>query len=79
MEIITFESNAYKELDKKITAIANYVFNHAGQLRGLHVFENKRKNLATPAGIRNYRLFQHQGTLLLQSKRDTPDAGRTSD
>ena len=29
MEIITFESNAYKELDKKITAIANYVFNHA--------------------------------------------------
>lgn len=29
MEIITFESNAYKELDKKITAIANYVFKHA--------------------------------------------------
>ncbi len=28
MEIITFESNAYKELDKKITAIADYIFNH---------------------------------------------------
>ncbi len=29
IELITFESNAYKDLDKKITAIANYVFNHA--------------------------------------------------
>ena len=28
MEIITFESNAYKELDKKITAISDYIFNH---------------------------------------------------
>ena len=28
MEIITFESKAYKELDNKITAIANYIFNH---------------------------------------------------
>lgn len=28
MEIITFESKAYKELDNKITAIANFIFNH---------------------------------------------------
>ena len=27
MEIITFESKAYKELDNKITAIANFIFN----------------------------------------------------
>ena len=26
MEIITFESKAYKELDNKITAIANFIF-----------------------------------------------------
>ena len=26
MEIITFESKAYKELDNKITAIADYIF-----------------------------------------------------
>ena len=73
MEIITFESKAYKELDNKITAIADYIFNHmgngkakrgrhvGGQLRGLHVPENKRKDPATPAGVGNYRLFQHQG------------------
>ncbi len=28
MEIITFESKAYKELDNKITAIADYIFNY---------------------------------------------------
>lgn len=28
MEIITFDSKAYKELDNKITAIADYIFNH---------------------------------------------------
>ena len=28
MEIITFESKAYKELDNKITAIADYIFNN---------------------------------------------------
>lgn len=28
MEIITFESKAYKDLDSKITAIADYIFNH---------------------------------------------------
>ena len=27
MEIITFESKAYKELDNKITTIANFIFN----------------------------------------------------
>ncbi len=27
MEVITFESKAYKELDNKITAIANFIFN----------------------------------------------------
>ena len=29
-----------------------------GQLRGLHVPENKRKDPATPAGIGDYRLFR---------------------
>jgi len=28
MEIITFESKAYKELDNNITAIVDYIFNH---------------------------------------------------
>lgn len=28
METITFESKAYKELDNKITAIVDYIFNH---------------------------------------------------
>lgn len=28
MEIITFESKTYKDLDSKITAIADYIFNH---------------------------------------------------
>ena len=28
MEIITFESKAYKDLDNKITAIVDYIFNH---------------------------------------------------
>ena len=28
MEIITFESKAYKDLDNKITAIADYIFNY---------------------------------------------------
>ena len=28
MEIITFESKAYKDLDNKITAIADYIFNN---------------------------------------------------
>ncbi|MCD7923162.1 MAG: helix-turn-helix domain-containing protein [Bacteroides sp.] len=28
MEIITFESKAYKELNNKITAIADHIFNH---------------------------------------------------
>lgn len=28
MEIITFKSKAYKELDNKITAIVDYIFNH---------------------------------------------------
>ena len=31
MEIITFESKAYKELDNKITAIANFIFNQFGR------------------------------------------------
>ena len=33
MEIITFESKAYKELDNKITAIADYIFNHTETAR----------------------------------------------
>ena len=28
MEIISFESKSYKDLDNKITAIADYIFNH---------------------------------------------------
>ena len=31
MEIITFESKAYKELDNKITTIANFIFNQLGE------------------------------------------------
>lgn len=50
-----------------------------GQLRGLHVSENKRKDPTTPAGVGYYRLFQHQRTLFLQGQRDTQDAGRTPD
>jgi len=50
-----------------------------GQLRGLHVSENKRKDPATPASVGYYRLFQHQRTLFLQGQRDTQDAGRTPD
>ena len=33
MEIITFESKAYKELDNKITAIADYIFNHLDEYK----------------------------------------------
>ena len=33
MEIITFESKAYKELDNKITAIANFIFNQLDESR----------------------------------------------
>ena len=33
MELITFESKAYKELDNKITAIADYIFNHVETAR----------------------------------------------
>ena len=32
MEIITFESKAYRELDNKITAIADYIFNHLDEI-----------------------------------------------
>ena len=35
MEIITFESKAYKELDNKITAIADYIFQHPAYLADL--------------------------------------------
>ena len=31
MEIITFESKAFKELDNKITTIANFIFNQLGE------------------------------------------------
>ena len=33
MEIITFESKAYKELDNKITAIANFIFDQLDESR----------------------------------------------
>ena len=91
MEIITFESKAYKELDNKITAIADYIFNHMEMARQSEedmwvdsyevctFLKISEKDPATPAGVGNYRLFQHQGTLLLQGQRDTPDAGRTPD
>lgn len=91
MEIITFESKAYKELDNKITAIADYIFNHMETARQseedmwvdsyevctfLKISEKTLQRLRVSGTI---RLFQHQGTLLLQGQRDTPDAGRTPD
>lgn len=91
MEIITFESKAYKELDNKITAIADYIFNHMETARQseedmwvdsyevctfLKISEKTLQRLRVSG---DYRLFQHQGTLLLQGQRDTPDAGRTPD
>lgn len=91
MEIITFESKAYKELDNKITAIADYIFNHAEMAKQSEedmwvdsyevctFLKISEKNPTTPAGVGYYRLFQHQGTLFLQGQRDTPDAGRTPD
>ena len=64
MEIITFESKAYKELDNKITAIADYIFNHMETARQSEedmwvdsyevctFLKNKRKRTpATPAGV----------------------------
>ena len=53
MEIITFESKAYKELDNKITTIANFIFNRLDEnktnedeiwvdsYRGLHISSNQ--------------------------------------
>ncbi len=69
MEIITFESKAYKELDNKITAIADYIFNHAEMAKQSEedmwvdsyevctFLKISEKDPATPAGIRDYRLF----------------------
>ena len=73
MEIITFESKAYKELDNKITAIADYIFNHVEAEStnedeiwvDSYEVENQRKNTSAPAGSWNYRLLQYPGTLLL--------------
>ena len=90
MEIITFESKAYKELDNKITAIADYIFNHAEMAKQSEedmwvdsyevcTFLKISEKTYNACGCRYYRLFQHQGTLLLQGQRDTPDAGRTPD
>ncbi len=91
MEIITFESKAYKELDNKITAIADYIFNHAEMAKQSEedmwvdsyevctFLKISEKDPATPASVGYYRLFQHQRTLFLQGQRDTQDAGRTPD
>ena len=90
MEIITFESKAYKELDNKITAIADYIFNHMETARQSEedmwvdsyevcTFLKISEKTCNACGYRDYRLFQHQGTLFLQGQRDTPDAGRTFD
>lgn len=91
MEIITFESKAYKELDNKITAIADYIFNHMETARQseedmwvdsyevctfLKISEKTLQRLRVSGTIAYSNI---RGTLLLQGQRDTPDAGRTPD
>lgn len=91
MEIITFESKAYKELDNKITAIADYIFNHMETARQseedmwvdsyevctfLKISEKTLQRLRVSGTIAYSNI---RGRLLLQGQRDTPDAGRTPD
>ena len=90
MEIITFESKAYKDLDNKITAIADYIFNHTEAestnedeiwvdsyevCTFLKISEKTLQRLR----VANYCLLQYSGALLLQNKRSKTDAGRTTD
>ena len=92
MEIITFESKAYKELDNKITAIADYIFNHTEAestnedeiwvdsyevCTFLKISEKTLQRLRV-AGTIAY-LFQYQGTLFLQDWRNKTIIGRTPD
>ena len=76
MEIITFESKAYKELDNKITAIADYIFNHT---------EAESTN-EDEIWVDSYEVCtflkisdQYQGTLFLQDWRNKTIIGRTPD
>ena len=78
MEIITFESKAYKELDNKITAIADYIFNHLDENKTdedeiwvdsyevCTFLKISDRTFTTPTGGRNDFLLRHQGALLLQ-------------
>ena len=89
MEIITFESKAYKDLDNKITAIADYIFNHteAESTNEDEIWVDsyevctflKISEKTTPAGGWNYCVFQYPRALLLQNQRSKTDAGRTTD
>ena len=90
MEIITFESKAYKELDNKITAIADYIFNHMETARQSEedmwvdsyevcTFLKISEKTLHACGYRGLSPIPTSGTLLLQGQRDTPDAGRTPD
>ena len=80
MEIITFESKAYKELDNKITAIADYIFNHmeaestnedeiwVDSYEVCTFLKISEKDTPTSASGWNYCLLQYSGTLLLQNQ-----------
>ena len=80
MEIITFESKAYKELDNKITAIADYIFNHteAESTNEDEIWVDSYE-VCTFLKIRDSHLFQYQGTLFLQDWRNKTIIGRTPD
>lgn len=77
MEIITFESKAYKELDNKITAIADYIFNHLDEYKTdedeiwvdsyevCTFLKISDRTLQRLRAARNDFLLRHQGTLLL--------------
>ena len=86
MEIITFESKAYKELDNKITAIADYIFNHteAESTNEDEIWVDSYEvctflKIRIVAGSRDSHLFQYQGTLFLQDWRNKTIIGRTPD
>ena len=81
MEIITFESKAYKELDNKITAIADYIFNHLDENKTdedeiwvdsyevCTFLKISDRTLQRLRGGRNDFLLRHQGALLFTKLR----------
>ena len=86
MDVITMESKAYKELDNKITAIADYIFNRLEAEKPneddmwvdsyevctfLKISEKTLQRLRVSGTIA-------YSNIRLQGQRDTPDAGRTA-